>query len=191
MTARKATEVPVYYSWRRGFTPSSSDRGAPDFDGYSTASETVGHWHRCRDHRGSRKRKQLAPARLDMLIFKLTNPGAEVTYMLWRFDVDTFLKQYDEASMHPHIFASLCGYPSKWAHTLDEGKDISVWGLLMHMEKTFGNKRDYDAMIRTLYEVQQREDKTVEEYMLHIHKVVTVIHLMYPDHLPNTGWDLK
>ena len=36
----------------------------------------------------------------------------------------------------------------------------------MHMEKTFGNKCDYDAMIRTLYEVQQKEDETVEEYML-------------------------
>ena len=43
---------------------------------------------------------------------------------------------------------------------LDEGKDISVRELLMHMEKTFGNKRNYDAMIRTLYEVQQREDET-------------------------------
>ena len=70
--------------------------------------------------------------------------------MLWHFNVDAFLEQYDETSMHPHIFASLCGYPSKWAYMLDEGKDISVWDLLMHMEKTFGNKHDYDAMIRTL-----------------------------------------
>ena len=111
-------------------------------------------------------------------------------YTLWRFNVDAFLKQYDEASMRPHIFASLHGYPGKWAHMLDEGKDISVWDLLMHMEKTFSNKRDYDAMIRTLYEVQQREE-TVEEYMLHIHDVVTVIHCMYPEHLPDWGWDLK
>ena len=74
---------------------------------------------------------------------------------------------------------------------LDEGKDISVWDLLMHMEKTFGNKRDYDAMIRTLYEVQQKEDEMVEEYMLHIHNVVTVIHRAYPECLPNRGRDLK
>ena len=112
-------------------------------------------------------------------------------YTLWWFDVDTFLEQYDEASMHPHIFASLHGYPSKWAHTLDEGKDISVQDLLMHVEKTFGNKHDYNAMIRTLYEVQQKEDKTVEEYMLHIHDAVTVIHRVYPKHLPNQGRDLK
>ena len=88
-----------------------------------------------------------------MPIFKSTDPGVKVTYILWQFNVDAFLEQYDEASMHPHIFASLHGYPSKWACTLDEGKNISVQDLLMHMEKTFGNKHDYDAMIRTLYEV--------------------------------------
>ena len=174
-----------------GSPPSSPDRGAPDSDGYSTASETTGHWRRCRGHRGDREKKRLAPARLDMPIFKLTNPGVEVTYTLWRFDVDAFLEQYDEASMHPHIFASLRGYPGKWACTLDEGKDISVQDLLMHMEKTFGNKRDYDAMIRTLYEVQQKEDETMEEYMLRIHDTVTVIHRAYLECLPDWGRDLK
>ena len=115
----------------------------------------------------------------------------EETYTLWHFDIDAFLEQYDEASMHPHIFASLCGYPGKWACTLDEGKDISMKDLLMHMEKTFGNKCDYDAMIRTLYEVQQKEDKTVEEYMLHIHDAVAVICHMYLERLPDHGRDLK
>ena len=61
----------------------------------------------------------------------------------------------------------------------------------MHMEKMFGNKRDYDAMIRTLYEVQQKEDETVEEYMLCIHDAVVVIHHTYPEHLPDHGRDLK
>ena len=171
--------------------PSSPDRGAPDSDGYSTVSETAGCWHRCRGHRGSRERKWLAPARLDMPIFKLTDPGAEVMYTLWHFDVDAFFKQYDEASMCPHIFASLRGYLAKWAHTLDEGKDISVQDLLMHMERTFGNKRDYDAMIRTLYEVQQRDDEMVEEYMLHIHEAVAVIPRAYLERFPDRGWDLK
>ena len=95
------------------------------------------------------------------------------------------------ASMRPHIFASLRRYPGKWAHTLDKGKDISVQDLLMHMEKTFGNKHDYNAMIRTLYEVQQKEDKTVEEYMLCIHDVVAVVHHMYPERFPDHGRDLK
>ena len=99
-----------------------------------------------------------------MPIFKSIDPGVEVTYTLWCFDVDAFLKQYDEASMCPHIFASLHGYPGKWAHMLDEGKDISL---------------------------QQRDDEMVEEYMLHIHEAVVVIHRAYPDHLPDRGWDLK
>ena len=126
-----------------------------------------------------------------MPVFKSADPGAEVMYTLWHFDVDAFLEQYDEASMRPHIFASLCRYPGKWARTLNEGKDISVKDLLMHMEKMFGNKCDYYAMIRTLYEVQQKEDETVKEYMLHIHDAVMVIHHVYPEHLPDRGRDLK
>ena len=176
---------------RGGLPPSSPDRGAPDSNGYSTVSETAGHWHRCRGHRRSRERKWLAPVRLDMPIFKSTDPGVEVMYMLWHFDVDAFLEQYDEASMCPHIFASLHGYLGKWARTLDEGKDISVQDLLMHMERTFGNKWDYDAMIRTLYEVQQRDDETVEEYILHIHEAVAVIRQAYPDHLTDRVRGLK
>ena len=93
--------------------------------------------------------------------------------------------------MCPYIFASLRGYPGKWAHTLDEVKDISLQDLLMHMEKTFGNKHSYDAMIRTLYEVQQKEDKTMEEYMLCIHNAIMVICRVYPEHLPDRGRDLK
>ena len=46
---------------RGGLPPSSPDRGAPDSDGYSTASKTAGCRHRCRGHRGSRERKWLAP----------------------------------------------------------------------------------------------------------------------------------
>ena len=174
-----------------GLPPSSPDRGVPDSYGYSTVSETAGHWHRCRGCRGSRERKRLVPARLDMPIFKSTDPGAEVMYTLWCFDVDAFLEQYDEASMCPHIFTSLRGYSGKWAHTLNEGKDISVRNLLMHMERTFGTNHDYDAMIRTLYEVQQRDDEMVEEYMLCIHEVVAVICQAYPDCLPDRGRDLK
>ena len=174
-----------------GSPPSSPDQGVPDSDGYSTVSETVGHRCRHRGCRGSGERKWLVPARLDMPIFKLTDPGVEVMYTLWHFDVDAFLEQYDEASMCPHIFASLHGYPGKWACMLDKGKDIPVWDLLMHMEKTFGNKCNYDAMIRTLYEVQQRDDETVEEYMPRIHEAVAVIHRAYPERLPDRGRDLK
>ena len=61
----------------------------------------------------------------------------------------------------------------------------------MHMEKMFSNKCDYDAMIRTLYEFQQKEDKMVEEYMLHIHDAVVVICHVYLECLPDWGRDLK
>ena len=61
----------------------------------------------------------------------------------------------------------------------------------MHMERTFGNKRDYDAMIRTLYEVQQRDDEMVEEYMLCIHEAVAVIRRAYLEHLPDRRQNLK
>ena len=161
-----------------GSPPSSPDRGALDSDGYSTVSETTGNRHRYRGCRGSREKKWLAPVRLDMPIFKSTDPGVEVMYTFWRFNVDAFLEQYDEASMHPHIFASLHGYPGKWARMLDEGKDISMQDLLMHMKKTFGNKCDYDAMIRTLYKVQQREDETLEEYMLRIHPTFDTLYTL-------------
>ena len=97
---------------RGGSPPSSPDREALDSDAYSTASEAAGHWHHHRDCRGTRE-KWLAPVRLDMPIFNLTDLGAEVTYTLWCFNVDTFLEQYDEASMSPHILASLHGYPGK------------------------------------------------------------------------------
>ena len=46
-------------------------------------------------------------------------------------------------------------------------------------------------MIRTLYEVQQKEDKTVEEYMLRIHDATAVIHHAYLECLPDRGRDLK
>ena len=110
--------------------------------------------------------------------------GQDTTYAIWAHGEEAF----SEWILHS---ASLHGYPGKWAHTLDKGKDISVQDLLMHMEKTFGNKDDYDAMIRTLYEVQQKEDETVEEYMLHLHDTVTVIRQAYPERLPNQGRDLK
>ena len=64
-----------------GGSPSSSpDRGTFDSDGYSTASETTGYQHHHRGHRGSREKKRLAPVRLGMPVFKLTDPGAECTH---------------------------------------------------------------------------------------------------------------
>ena len=46
-------------------------------------------------------------------------------------------------------------------------------------------------MIKTLYEVQQKEDETMEEYMLCMHDTVVVIHHAYLECLPDWGRDLK
>ena len=48
-----------------------------------------------------------------------------------------WLDQYDEASMHPHIFGSLQGYPGKWARSLPGGMNISLRELLKRMDRTF------------------------------------------------------
>ena len=59
------------------------------------------------------------------------------------------------------------------------------------MEHTFGNVRDYDTMIQSLYEVRQKDGEAVEEYMFCIQKAVAVIHCAHPDWIPNQGKDLK
>ena len=100
-----------------------------------------------------------------MSIFKSTDPNVDVTYTLWRFNVQGWLDQYDEASMITHIFSSLQGYPSKWAPS-PKGRDISMSNLLAPMDHTLGNVHDCDTMTRCLYEIHQKENETVEEYML-------------------------
>ena len=113
--------------------------------------------------------RRLALARLNLPIFHSTDANADVTYEIWRFDVQGWLDQYDEASMHPHIFGSLQGYPGKWARSLPGGMNISLKDLLRCMDHTFGNMRDYDSMIRSLYEIHQKENESVEEYMLRVY----------------------
>ena len=91
--------------------------------------------------------RRLAPARLNLPIFRSTDANVDVTYEIWCFDVQGWLDQYDEVSMHPHIFGSLQGYPGKWAHSLQGGMNISLKELLKHMDRTFRNVRDCDSMI--------------------------------------------
>ena len=128
-----------------GSPPSSPEwPGGADSDDYSTASKSgEGRRHRrCRQ-----AERRLAPARLNLPIFRSTDTNADVTYEIWRFDVQGWLDQYDEASMRPHIFGSLQGYPGKWARSLPGGMNISLNDLLRRMDCTFGNVRDYDSMI--------------------------------------------
>ena len=115
--------------------------------------------------------RRLAAARLSLPVFWSMDPNADVTYKLWHFDIQGWLDQYDEVSMHPHIFGSLQGYPGKWAHSLPGGMNILLDKLLRHMDHTFRNMHDYDSMI-WLYEICQKESKSVEEYMLRVHEAV-------------------
>ena len=117
--------------------------------------------------------------------------NADVTYEIWRFDVQGWLDQYDEMSMRPHIFGSLQGYPGKWARSLPGGMNISLNDLLRRMDCTFGNMRDYDSMIRSLYKIFQKENEMVEEYMLRVHEAVAVVKRAYPDQVPNEGEGLR
>ena len=107
-----------------GSLPSSWEHpGGADSDEYSTASESGGGcW--CRRCRWVERR--LAPARLNLPIFHSMDANADVTYEIWRFDVQGWLDQYEEASMCPHIFSSLQGYPGKWACSLPGGMNISL-----------------------------------------------------------------
>ena len=114
-----------------------------------------------------------------------------MTYEIWHFNIQGWLDQYDEVSMHPHIFGSLQGYPGKWARSLPGGMNISLNDLLRCMDSTFGNVRDYDSMIRSLYEICQKESETVEEYMLRVHEAVAVVKHAYPDQVPNEGEGLR
>ena len=68
----------------------------------------------------------LVPAHLDMPILKLTDPNTDVTYTLWRFDVQDWLDQYQEESMMPHIYSSLQGYPGRWVRLLEDGPNLTV-----------------------------------------------------------------
>ena len=125
-----------------------------------------------------------------MPIFKSTDPNADVTYTLWRFDVQGWLDQYQEESMMPHIYASLQGYPGRWVHSLEDGRNITIPELLVCMEHTFGDVHDYDTMIRSVYEIRQKESESVEEYMLQINKAVVVICHAYPDQISDQGENL-
>ena len=88
--------------------PSSPDRGGADSDVTSMVCEM---WYHSRPQQRHRREKHLAPTNLDLPIFKSTDPSADITYTIWRFNFQSWLEQYTEESMMPHIYASLRGYP--------------------------------------------------------------------------------
>ena len=162
--------------------PSSSDRGRADSDVTSMVSEMSYHSRPWRRHR---REKHLVPAKLDLPIFKSTDSSTDVKYMIWRFNVQSWLEQYTKESMMPHIYASLRGYPGCWVHSLEGREHLTLTKLLQHMDRVFGEVSEANTMIRSMYEIRQMEKETMEEYMLCIHEAVVVIWHAYPERLTN------
>ena len=158
-----------------------------NLDGYSTVSEAPSGRH----HRRRRwNEKHLTPVHLDTQIFKSTDPNVDVTYTLWRFNVQGWLDQYQEENMMPHIYTSLQGYLGRWVHLLEDGRNITIPKLVAHMDHAFRDVCHYDTMIRPLYEIRQKENESVEEYMLQIHEAMVVICHTYPDWVLDQGKNL-
>ena len=158
--------------------PSLPDRGGANSDATSMVSETSYHSRPWQRHR---REKRLAPAKLDLPIFKSTDSSADVTYTIWRFNTQSWLEQYSKESMKPHIYASLRGYPGHWVHSLEGGEHLTLTELLQHMDRAFGEVSEVDTMVRSMYEICQMEKETMEEYMLHIHEAMAVIRRAYPE----------
>ena len=125
-----------------------------------------------------------------MLIFKSTDPNADFTYTLWRFDVQGWLDQYQEESMMPHIYSSLRGYSGRWVHSLEGGPNLMVTKFLEHVDHAFGDMHEYNTMIHSLYEIRHKEGESVEEYMFWINEVVAIIRHAYPDRVMDQGKNL-
>ena len=163
-------------------SPSLPDRGGADSDVTSTASEVS---YRSQPQQRHRREKCLVPAKLDLPIFKSMDSSADIMYMIWRFDIQSWLEQYTKESMKPHIYVSLRGYPGHWVHFLEGGEHLTLTELLQHMDRAFREVSEADTMIRSMYKIHQAEKETVEEYMLHIHEAVGVIRHVHPESLTN------
>ena len=162
--------------------PSSPDRGGANLDATSTPSETS---YCSRPWQRHRREKHLAPAKLDLPIFKSTDSSTDITYTMWRFNVQSWLEQYTEESMMPHIYASLRGYQGCWVCSLEGREHLILTELLQRMDRAFGEVSEVDTMIRSMYKIRQMEKETMEEYMLCIHEAVAVIRRAYPERLTN------
>ena len=111
--------------------------------------------------------------------------STDVMYTIWRFNIQSWLEQYTEESMMPHIYASLRGYPGCWVCSLEGREHLTLTELLQRMDRVFGEVSEVDTMIRSMYEICQVEKETVEEYMLRIHEAMVVIWPAHPERLTN------
>ena len=182
LAQRGYTGAPQRWDWCQ-----EAEEGAHHPPCQNTASESgAGHRHwRC-----WQAERRLAPARLNLPVFQSMDANADVTSVLalWCSRMAGSVWWSEHA---PHIFGSLQGYPGKWAHSFPGGMNILLDDLLRCMDCTFRNVCNYDSMIWLLYEIHQKDSKTVEKYMLRVHEVVVVVKCAYPDQVPNKGEGLR
>ena len=90
-----------------GSPPSSPEcPGGIDSDGQSIMSKWEGsHRHR----RCQRPERRLAPAWLNLPVFRSMDTNTDVTYEIWRFDVQGWLDQYEKVSNAPSYFWQIAG----------------------------------------------------------------------------------
>ena len=65
--------------------------------------------------------------------------------------------------------------------------NIPLDELVRRMDRMFGNVRNYNSMVQSLYEICQKDSESVEEYMLQVHEAVAVVRRACPDQVPNEG----
>ena len=85
----------------------------------------------------------VSTSKFGMPIFKSTDPNPDVRYILWKFNVQGWLDQYQEESMMPHIYATLRGYPGRWVCSLGDGSNLTAIELLVYLDHAFGDVPGY------------------------------------------------
>ena len=137
--------------------------------------------------------RRLAPARLNLPIFRSTDANADVTYEIWHFDVQGWLDQYDEASMCPFTF--LVAYKVILGNGLAPYQEVwtSPWMILLRcMDHTFGNVCDYDSMIQiVVWNPTERKWNCQGVHAKSPWSSSSGETCMYPDQVPNEGEGLR
>ena len=99
-------------------------------------------------------------------------------------------REYDASHLCQSAGIPRCTQDTQWVYSLEDGGNLTIPKLLACMDWAFGDVNDYDTMIRSLYKIRQKDNESVEEYMLHIHEAVAVSRCAYPDQISDQGKNL-
>ena len=161
-----------------------------DSDDHSTASESGGGWRNVIDT-GKQRGDWYQPD------WMYQCSGPQMPMQMWPTSFGASMSKDGWISMMkwscvPTFFGSLQGYPGKWACSLPGWHEHPIgW-----VAETHGSHLrecvwlwQYDPVM--LYEIHQKENETMEEYMLRVHEAVAVVRGAYPDQVPNEGEGLR